>query len=810
MHVNDEIGQIMDNVTRRGAIGRLLGAAAAAPVGSAAQLAADTAMAASNYFGTATYGSLLAAIAAGEAATEAGGLFTVDDGEGGLIYRERTPQASVEVARTITAATLQLANSAERIGTRYGGRVQHIVKLASLEELKAIAAPTDGQVAHYGKQEGRWTFRAGDFSSHIAADGIGMFVPSDAWKASQGAWVREHDGAASVSWFDSIGGMNGELADNEAISRINALLNAGLLQYLYWDKTMRFSDASQTRNSAIDVVDRGRWTLDMTHGQLLIDNLRDGEGLANGFRVGSGSGIRISGPAKGIRLHNPNIKWVEVPTFRSFGDGIFIKGKPTDAECISDLHITGVARVEGSPQAGVILLGVQDSQIGQIEVVNNLADGLHFNACRRVQAIGVKRVDARTTDELEMGDDACALVNYYHPTDPGGGGIEWRSSPLPWNLPRIGAWSNVGVEVQAVQATGGRANACRINGSMLARINSIISNGKFGGASFIADSVETLAGGLGWIYQPSRQIEIGSIQSDGDAYAVLIRSYNATSDAFRQFDIHIGRISATAALVHSVQILEAGGVTIDQLRSDCPGNQSVKMTGAFDCTVQFMESRGNSGLDLVIESNSRNIKILSGDLGRGQVYLSGFDGSLKDITVRLKCRNFIALHQIDGLDIDGAICSGGHFHLQGDPGANKRASVINDVRFNRIRAESSPSYGVLFEDIDDLRGGAIEIRSHNLGHSETEMRGLILNRINGGYISLLDLRTVFVNITELEIGGGNAVRRTSDLTIADMRLRSPNATPSILVQNDLYAPKNLHYRGRFIGSEDVSINIDYF
>lgn len=806
---NEQVVLVKNGVTRRGAVGGLF-AGAAAPLVSAARLAADTALAASNYFGIATYGSLLAAIAAGEAATAAGGLFSVDDGEGGLMYRERTAAGSVEVARTLTARSLELPQSADRIGARDGGRVQHIVKLASLDDLKAIAAPADGQVAHFGKQAGRWTFRAGDFASHIAADGVGMFVQSNAWAATQGAWVREHDGAASVSWFDGIGGMNGELSDNAAISRVNALLNGGLLQYLYWDRSVLFTDSTLSRNGALDIVDRDRWTLDMTHGQLLLDNLRDGEGPASGFRVGSGSGIRISGPSQGIRLHNPNIKWVEVPTYRSFGDGIFIKGKPTDADCISDLHITGVARVEGAPQAGVILFGVQDSQIGQVEIVNNLADGLHFNACRRVQAIGVKRVDARTTDKLEVGDDACALVNYYHPTDMAGGGASWRSSPTPWDLPEIGAWSNLGVEVLTVQSFGGRANACRVNGSMLARIGSIISKGKFGGASFIADSVETLAGGLRWLYQPSRQIEIGSIQSDGDAYAVLVRSYNATSDAFRSFDIHIGRVAATGAVVHSVQVVEAGGVTIDQLRSVSPTHQSAKFTNAFGCTIHFMQSTGNTGLDLVIEGTSHDIKVLSGDLGAGQVYLSGFEGALEDITVRVKCRNFIALYQIDGLDIDGAVCSGGHFILQGDPASGTGATVIRDLRFRRIRSENSPGYAAFFEDVDDLRGGTVEIRNHNAANGTAEMRGLILNRIIGGYLSLLDLRATATNVIEFEVGGGNATRKTDDLTIADMRLRSPNPAPAISVQGGAHAPTNLRYSGKFIGTSVSTISVDSY
>ncbi|WP_197051979.1 hypothetical protein [Sphingomonas sp. 35-24ZXX] len=63
-------------------------------------------MAASNFYGIAQYGNLAAAIAAGEAATDLGSLFSVDDGVGNLVFRAKTVAGSLEVARTITPASL--------------------------------------------------------------------------------------------------------------------------------------------------------------------------------------------------------------------------------------------------------------------------------------------------------------------------------------------------------------------------------------------------------------------------------------------------------------------------------------------------------------------------------------------------------------------------------------------------------------------------------------------------------------------------------------------------------------------------------
>lgn len=96
---------VKDGVTRRGAVAGLV-AASVAPHVDAAELAASTALAASNFYGTAAYGSEALAIVAGETATAVGGLFSVDDGGGNLIYRERTAGGSIEVGRAITPSAL--------------------------------------------------------------------------------------------------------------------------------------------------------------------------------------------------------------------------------------------------------------------------------------------------------------------------------------------------------------------------------------------------------------------------------------------------------------------------------------------------------------------------------------------------------------------------------------------------------------------------------------------------------------------------------------------------------------------------------
>lgn len=103
---DEEQGTMVDNeVTRRGALSGLVGAAIA-PHAQAAELAAATAAAASNFHGIAQHGTMAAAIAAGERATKIGDLFCVDDGGGNLLFRARIADGSVEVARAVTPSAL--------------------------------------------------------------------------------------------------------------------------------------------------------------------------------------------------------------------------------------------------------------------------------------------------------------------------------------------------------------------------------------------------------------------------------------------------------------------------------------------------------------------------------------------------------------------------------------------------------------------------------------------------------------------------------------------------------------------------------
>lgn len=106
---------VNDRVTRRRAVASLV-ASAAGPYIDTTKRAASCSFVASNFFAFAQYGSIAAAIAAGEAATEVGSLFSVDDGEGLLFFRVKTINGSVEISQTVTPAALLQDAGARKVG----------------------------------------------------------------------------------------------------------------------------------------------------------------------------------------------------------------------------------------------------------------------------------------------------------------------------------------------------------------------------------------------------------------------------------------------------------------------------------------------------------------------------------------------------------------------------------------------------------------------------------------------------------------------------------------------------------------------
>lgn len=98
----------------------LIGAAITLPVIHMDE-ALETTLGTCNFFSTVRYGTFQAAMTAGEANTEPGQVFVVDDGNGSLIYFEKTAVGSIEIGRTISSALLETLGEAENISYTKSG-----------------------------------------------------------------------------------------------------------------------------------------------------------------------------------------------------------------------------------------------------------------------------------------------------------------------------------------------------------------------------------------------------------------------------------------------------------------------------------------------------------------------------------------------------------------------------------------------------------------------------------------------------------------------------------------------------------------
>lgn len=247
---------------------------------------------------------------------------------------------------------------------------------------------------------------------------------------------------------------------------------------------------------------------------LVLDNL-DATGK------GTGSGILVQGPASNISIRGAYIKWAHVPSSRSNGDGIRFEGYPSDAGTISDIRVVG-AHVENAPQTGCVAMGCSDVRVADFSVANNLADGLHFNACRRISVLGVNAVNT--------GDDSLAFVTYY---DPKNVNVYPGTTGGPYAQPSLGDWNNSGV-VTNVISEGSHANGVRVWGANRLAISNIsVKSAAVCGVvvgSCIADS-----GPNPWSAQASTGLVISNVDVDGASTGFFCQIINTTFGADSSF-----------------------------------------------------------------------------------------------------------------------------------------------------------------------------------------------------------------------------------------------------------------------------------
>ncbi|MGE2714633.1 glycosyl hydrolase family 28-related protein [Mycolicibacterium litorale] len=255
--------------------------------------------------------------------------------------------------------------------------------------------------------------------------------------------------------------------------------------------------------------------------------------------TGTGHGILVRGPASEISLRGVAIRWTR-PAKRSIGDGIRIVGYPTGlgspptgwegpSAPVRGVTLTG-CRIQGSPQAGVIMMGASDIEVTGLRVRETRGDGLHFNACQQ------GRVDDYTANDT--GDDGLALVTYYSE--------EFGFDPAAetFSFPSLNEWSDAQFTATNITVEGGGANGVRLAGANGVEIISFAAKNVRSGAGVMIDSA-SVGSDTEWNYVASRGVRLAGIGIRDCEFGlhVLARPDDARDRRFADFDVRASDVT---------------------------------------------------------------------------------------------------------------------------------------------------------------------------------------------------------------------------------------------------------------------------
>lgn len=345
----------------------------------------------------------------------------------------------------------------------------------------------------------------------LGVPAIGVVVAFARHEVHRTVNVRHH-GAAG----------DGVTDDSVAIRRAVAALRPNSTLY-FPSGAYRFAERHPTAGAAIVIGNLSRVTVDFDAGaELVMDNLDRATG------TGTSHGILVHGPAEDVELRNVTIRWSQ-PAIRSMGDGVRIVGDPFSRGW-SHGPVNRVAlshcSVQGSPQAGVIMIGTSGIRVDGLRTEDTRADGLHFNACRRA------RIDNYTA--VGAGDDGLALVTYFAPEKV------MDVAAQTFSFPDLTEWSNDSFAVNNVTIEGGMANGVRLAGAHRVTLKGLAVEGVASGAAVMIDSAAP-GNDVGWHYVASRGIRLSDLAIDSceTGIHVLARPDDGVDPRFTEFDVAI-------------------------------------------------------------------------------------------------------------------------------------------------------------------------------------------------------------------------------------------------------------------------------
>ncbi|WP_307789358.1 glycosyl hydrolase family 28-related protein [Mycolicibacterium baixiangningiae] len=579
----------------------------------------------------------------------------------------------------------------------------------------------------------------------------------------------------NVKDYGAIG--DGITDDSAAIKAAQAALTSG--QRLYFPEgDYRFAQQNPAGNAAIHLQGLSDVTVEFAPGaRLLMDNLN-----ANGH--GTSHGIRVEGAASNVTILNATIEWKTRPSARSFGDGFSVLGWASNTApppgwtgstgTVSNVSIIN-ARVVNAPQTGAVFMGASDVTVTNFTAIGTLADGLHFNANRRVTVNGLV---AQNT-----GDDGLAFVTYYHPSQL------WTYGPGdgPFNQPGLGEWNNGGSVASNITVSGGSASGVRVQGGYDITISDVTVTGK----DFGLQINSAQASGPGdWTSLASRDIEISDVAINGVQTGIVLatNNINGTENSMwwdfsgltiSDVTIHNSRNWSIAVETPSATTSKFAGLTLRNIYADVDAN--VGPLGGGNGGI-LLASLRDSTIDNVrlVSVHASDINVLGASQIRNQYDVADLPSS--NLT-------------IDDLVLEGP----GRILIQD----------IAGVEFGDVESHGAHSSAVV---LFRVKSASFDTITANLpGRGAGDGRGVQLLQVYD-----LDVENIEVTMDDhvgsswwaIELGGGNP---TEDIAGEGVRIENVtyvsdrDATGSdIVVQGGPYGPVNWYINATWLHQGEAS------
>lgn len=317
---------------------------------------------------------------------------------------------------------------------------------------------------------------------------------------------------------------------------------------------------------------------------LLLDNLNPQTGMGD-----RGHGVLFKGPCHDITLTNVAVKWAKRPANRSQGDAFRFEGFPSDDRCISNIRMLQCSAAN-SPQTGAVLMGCSDIDVENFRITRTFADGLHFNACRRIHVNGVTGI--------ETGDDTVSFMTYEDDkaTDSYSGG------PGSYALAGYGEFNSNGSTATNIYAKGGTANGVRFGGAINVALSNLVVEGKM--RAIISDCGKKDPPKASWSWLANRQITISNVVAINCMTAFYVWNYNNSpltgDDKWWRHDIQLSNLTAKDCTADSIYIADAAGVTVRGARAE---NRRIRVLHARDCTLDGIKLKNG---DFIVEGEQEN------------------------------------------------------------------------------------------------------------------------------------------------------------------------------------------------------------